>query len=106
MEVSSALVKNAKPTPKKRVGRPALNDTISSLDTSFSPKRPRKPLIYERLYLILDMTDMNTELFIGKISQDAFYVKKTRLGCSKCEKGLCLTKDRNCFTNFHDIFDC
>ena len=42
MEVSSALMKNAKPTPKKRVGRPTLNDTSSSLDTSFSPKRPRK----------------------------------------------------------------
>ena len=42
MEVSSALVKNVKPTPKERVGQPTLNDTCFSLDTSFSPKRPRK----------------------------------------------------------------
>ena len=30
----------------------------------------------------------------------------TLLGCSRCAKGFCLTKDRNSFTNFHDIFDC
>ena len=78
MELSSALVKNAKPAPKKRVGWPVLNDTSSSLDTSFSPKRLRKRPIYERLYLILDMANMNTGLFIGKIDQDAFRIKKKR----------------------------
>ena len=40
MEVSSALVKNTEPAPRKRVGQPTYNDTSSSLDTSFSPKRP------------------------------------------------------------------
>ena len=40
--VSSALVKIPRPAPKKRVGRPALNHTNSRLDSSFSPKRPRK----------------------------------------------------------------
>ena len=42
VEVSSVLMKNAKLTPKKRVGRHALNDISSSLDKSFSPKRPTK----------------------------------------------------------------
>ena len=40
--VSLSLVKNPRSAPKKRVGRPALNHTNSSLDSSFSPKRPRK----------------------------------------------------------------
>ena len=28
-------------------------------------------------------------------------VTKTRLGCSKCKKGLCLTEGRNCYIDFH-----
>ena len=77
MEVSSALVKNAKPTHKIRVARPALlNYTSSSLDTSFIVKDQEKPPIYRRLNLILDMTNMNTGLFIAAIGQDAFCVKK------------------------------
>ena len=107
MEVSSALVKNAKLIPKKRVGRPALNDTSSSLDTSFSPKRPRKaPNLRE---VIPDIRYGKHEHWpIHREDRPRCFLckEKTRLGCSKCEKGLCLTKDRNCFTNFHDVFDC
>ena len=107
MEVSSALVKNAKPAPKKRVGRPTLNDTSSSLDTSFSPKRPRKaPDLRE---VIPDIRyDKHEHWPIYREDGPRYFLcnEETRLGCSKCEKGLCLTKDRNCFTNFHDIFGC
>ena len=107
MEVSSALVKNVKPTPKKRVGQPALNDTSSSLDTSFSHKRPRKApdlreVIPDTRYDKYEHWSIHRE----DRPRRFLHKEKTRMGCSKCEKGLCLTKDRNCFTNFHDVFDC
>ena len=73
MEVSSALMKNAKPTPRKRGGRPPLKHWLIH----------RK----DRLRFILCKS-------------------KTRLSCSECEEDICLAKDRNCFTNFHDLFDC
>ena len=100
MEVSSALVKNAKPTPKKRVGRPALNDTNSSLDASCSLKRPRKaPDI---------RYDKHEHWPIHREDRPRYFLckEKTSLGCSKFEKGLCLTKGRNYFTHFHGVFDC
>ena len=85
----------------------ALNDTSSSLDTSFSPKRPRKaPDLRE---VIPDIRyDKHEHWPIHREDRPRCFQgkEKTRLGCSKCEKGLCLTKDRNCFTNFHDVFDC
>ena len=100
MEVSSALVENAKPTPKKRVGRPALNDTNSSLDASCSLKRPRKTpdIRYDKHEHWPVHREDRPRYFLCK--------EKTRLGCSKFEKGLCLTKDRNYFTHFHGVFDC
>ena len=78
MEVSSALVKNAKPVPETKVGRPALNDASSSLDTSFSPKRPKKSPDLRQVIPVLDTTNMNTGLFIGNIGQDAFCAKEKR----------------------------
>ena len=87
MEVSSALVKNVKPIPKIRVGRPALNDTSSSLDTSFSRKRPRKAP--DLLEVIPDIRyDRHEHWAIYKEDRPRCFLckEKTRLGCSKCEK--------------------
>ena len=87
MEVSSALVENVKPIPKKRVGRPALNDTSSKLDTSFSRKRPRKaPDLRE---VIPDIRhDRHEHWAIYREDRPRCFLckEKTRLGCSKCEK--------------------
>ena len=44
MAVLLASVDNTKPTPKKRVGKTSLNNTSSGLDTSLSPKGPRRAL--------------------------------------------------------------
>ena len=53
MAVLLASVDNTKPTPKKRVGKTSLNNTSSGLDTSLSPKGPRRaPNLRE---LILDI---------------------------------------------------
>ena len=101
MEVSSALVKNTKPAPRKRVGQPTYNDTSSSLDTSFSPKRPWKaPDLWE---VIPDIRHDKPEHWPShREDRPRCFLcqEKARLGCSKCENGLCLTKDGNCFLNF------
>ena len=101
MEVSSALVKNTKPAPRKRVGWPTYNDTSSSLDTSFSPKRPWKaPDLWEVIPDIRHDKQEHWPSHREDRSRCFLCQEKARLGCSKCENGLCLTKDGNCFLNF------
>ena len=96
MEVSSAIVKNSKPVPKKEL-----------VDMHFSPKRPRKtPDLRE---VILDIRyDKHEHWLIHKEDRPRCFLckQKTRLGRAKREKGFCLRKGKNCFTNFREVFDC
>ena len=78
-----------------------MNDTSSSLDTSVPPKRPRKaPDLREVIPGI--RYDKHEHWPIHREDRPRCFLckEKMRLGCSKCEKGLCLTKDRNCFKIF------
>ena len=81
---------------RKGSGRPSIETPSASKD-----KLPRKA------------TDMATQADIRIDAANHWPVhrpdrprcnhcgEKTRIGCEKCKKGLCLTEKRNCFKDFH-----
>ena len=98
--VSSSLLKNAKPVTVRKPGRPS----PSFMEKSTTSKRPRKAP---------DLKEVPTDTRFDNVNHWPVHrderlrcvlcKEKIRWGCSKCEKGLYITKERNCFHYFHDI---
>lgn len=103
LNVAASLMKNAKPIKKRTPGRPSTSSSVVEQEPSTS-KRPRKAPD-----LIGTPEDIRFDNYkhwpTHREDRPRCFVcrEKTRWGCSKCEKGLCLTKERNCFVIFHDI---
>ena len=87
---------------KKAVGRPRLNTSVVDFDISFSPKRRRQaPDLPE---IVPDVRYDNYEHWPqhrGDRPRCCLCKEKNRVGCTKCQKRLCFTKDKNCFVDFH-----
>ena len=114
-EVSFSLVHNNKAILPSKRGRSQTrinenilydspNSSVLSLDlsTDESCSRPRKLANIQRV-----PDDFRLDgycycpLHEPKRSHCALSKAKTRISCSKCEKGLCLNENRNCFKDFH-----
>ena len=82
-QLATALIKNAKPTPKRKTGRPS---TESTLDISFSPKSPEKQLVWSKFQMIFNLMTLNIGLFTGVKGQDVSYVNRKAGGVVKNAK--------------------
>ena len=100
MNVSSSLLKNAKPVTVRKPGRPS----SSFMEESTTSKRPRKAPDLKEVPADTRFDNVDHWPVHRDERPRCFLCKeKTRWGCSKCKKGLCITKERNCFRYFHDI---
>ena len=100
MNVSSLLLKNAKPITVRKPGRPS----SSFMEESTTSKRPRKAPDLKEVPADTRFDNVDHWPVHRDERPRCFLCKeKTRWGCSKCEKILCITKERNCFHCFHDI---
>lgn len=94
-EVAAGLLKG-QIISKKRAGRP------SSLSNKTPSKAPRKAPDLKEVPDHVRYDEVGHWPVHREDRPKCFYCKeKTRIGCKKCKKGLCLTKDRNCFLEFH-----
>lgn len=102
MRVAEGLIKVGKVVSRKR-GRPS-SDSSSPRDEK-SPRNEKsrhecKPTREVRM----DATDHMPHLDGNKEGKRCKYAKcnrKTHFYCDKCGVHLCITKDRNCFVDFH-----
>jgi hypothetical protein len=102
-EVGMALIKSivgAIPVP--RLGRPRLSISSNVEDESQPPKRakqairPVKDVRFDRCDHMPESVDDNPQRCKLEGCKS-----RSRVKCLKCEVYLCLTKDRNCFKDFH-----
>ena len=97
--IATALLTNAK-VVRKRPGRPSVS---SAEDKSNTLTRPRK---LPSLKMVPHDTRFGNSNYWPIHREDrpkCFHCKeKTRVGCNKGGKGLCLTKEINCFAEYHD----
>lgn len=103
-EVAQSLISNARHVKKKR-GRPSLdtslNESFENVDQSKKPRRaPDLLLTPDNIRL-----DEVSHWPVHREDRPRCFVckQKTRLGCLKCGKGLCLVKERNCFLEYHEV---
>ena len=100
MNVSSSLLKNAKLVTVRKPGQPS----SSFMEESTTSKRPRKAPDLKEVPADTRFDNVDHWPVHRDERPRCFLCKeKTRWGCSKYEKGLCITKERNCFCYFHDI---
>ena len=103
-EVSDGLIKNAVLQPRCSVDRSRLNTSVSSeLDTNLSSKCQRRAPDLQKVAQDIRYDKSEHWPKQGEDRPRCFLCKpKCRIGCSKCETGLCLNKDWNCFWNIHN----
>ena len=100
MNISSSFLKNAKPVTVRKSGRPS----SSFMEKSTTYKQPKKAPHLKDVPADTRFDNVDHWPVHRDERPRCFLCKeKTRWGCSKYKKGLCITKERNCFRYFHDI---
>ena len=103
-EVAQSLIANAREVKKKR-GRPSLEDSLNESTNDVNHPQKHRRNAPDILQTPLDIRlDETAHWPIHREDRPRCFLckEKTRIGCSKCEKGLCLFKDRNCFVAYHN----
>ena len=99
-QIADAVITSEIDTPRsRRRGRPSLE---RSLEVTPVSKRPRRaPDLHDTPSGI--RYDAKNHWPIHRPDRPRCMVckEKTRIGCKKCQKGLCITESRNCFLSYH-----